>query len=341
MPEQKPTKVEWQRLYEAAGRFKQAALWDTVSANQVFGVQNPETGQLGFVSIVGEGGEHFAISLYLEAEGLYKFWDLRETRSSEEIKEKLVEIPYLQATFTNRRDLPNEDLKIINSLGLKLRGRHACPFFRRHRPGYAPWFLNAEEVRFLTIALEQTLEASQYLKDDDSLFDRVGTYTYFVRVRDESGKWVDEWLDVLPPEPEKVPLKINTKALHALRRWPKTDHFIEADVFLLPATVEVKGHEAPLLSYVFMAVEVDSSMVLVAQALAAEPSLSEMWSQIPSLLIEAFVQYQMKPETLAVQSPKLASYLKPLLKVIGIDLISASYLPQLEEAKAFMIRNME
>lgn len=341
MPEKKPTKAEWQRLYEAAVRLKQADLWDTVSPNQVFGVQNPETGELGFVGIMEEGDEDFAISLFLDAEGLYKHWELGETKSSIERQEKLLEIPHLQTVFTNRRKLPDEDLAILNSLGLKLRGRYACPLFRRHRPGYAPWFLNAEEVRFLTIALEQTLEVAPRLKDDESLFDRVGTYTYFVRVLDERGEWVDEWLDVLPPEPPKVPLWLNTKALHALRRWPKTDHFVEADVFLLPATVKPKGDQAPLLTYVFMAVDVESDTVLVAQALAAEPSLSAMWSQIPSLLIEAFIQYQMKPETIAVKSPKLADSLKSLLKVIGLDVISANYLPQLEEAKTFMLNNLE
>ena len=71
-----PSLKEAKQLYRAAVRVKELAPWDWMDESDIFGVQNPETGELGFVSIMGMAGEHFAIGLYQGAEGLYGFWDL-------------------------------------------------------------------------------------------------------------------------------------------------------------------------------------------------------------------------------------------------------------------------
>lgn len=69
---------DWRHLYEAAIRIKDVAPWTWMVETDVFGVQNPETGDLGFVSVMGIRGEHFAVSLYLGAKGLFGFWEFEE-----------------------------------------------------------------------------------------------------------------------------------------------------------------------------------------------------------------------------------------------------------------------
>ena len=49
----------WRRLYEAAIRVKELAPSEWMFEDAVFGVQDPETGKLGFVSVMGQVGEHF------------------------------------------------------------------------------------------------------------------------------------------------------------------------------------------------------------------------------------------------------------------------------------------
>lgn len=44
---------EWRRLHEAAIQVKEIAPWEFMEETDVFGVQNPETGELGFVSVMG------------------------------------------------------------------------------------------------------------------------------------------------------------------------------------------------------------------------------------------------------------------------------------------------
>ena len=73
-----PSTDTWRKLYEAAIRVKTLAPWEWMTETHIFGVKNPEKEEIGFISIMGMAGEHYAISVYLGAEGLYGFWGLQD-----------------------------------------------------------------------------------------------------------------------------------------------------------------------------------------------------------------------------------------------------------------------
>jgi hypothetical protein len=82
----------------------------------VFSVQDPETGELGFVSVMGLLGEHYAISHYLGSEGLYAIWNLQDVGPSvrpSSASETLFEIPQLQASFEGSAGVPNKRVSTI------------------------------------------------------------------------------------------------------------------------------------------------------------------------------------------------------------------------------------
>ena len=60
----------WRRLYAAAGRLKDQVPWVWMTETDVFGVQHPQTDELGFVSVMGMLGEHHAVTVYLGPEAL-------------------------------------------------------------------------------------------------------------------------------------------------------------------------------------------------------------------------------------------------------------------------------
>jgi len=189
MTELSPTLDEWSKLYTAAIRVKEIAPWEWMTEADIFGVksrfasplrseQDPETEQLGFVSVMGMLGEHLALAVYLGPEGLYGFWGfqrladtakdasrqgkpflLSRILSDDVLPEVFFRLPHFQTSFENRNELRQKDRDLIKQLGLKFRGRQAWPMFRSYRPGFWPWYLEAWEVRFLTHALEQAVEA--------------------------------------------------------------------------------------------------------------------------------------------------------------------------------------
>ena len=71
-----PSLEEWRKLYKAAIQIKEVAPWEWMEETDVFGIQNPKTDELGFVSVMGMLGEHYAIAVYLGAEALNRFWQI-------------------------------------------------------------------------------------------------------------------------------------------------------------------------------------------------------------------------------------------------------------------------
>ena len=69
-PDPDPTEQEWRDLYRAADTFKELAPWDWMLDSDLFGVRNPDTGEIGYCCIMDNLGEHFAFGLYRGDEGL-------------------------------------------------------------------------------------------------------------------------------------------------------------------------------------------------------------------------------------------------------------------------------
>lgn len=122
------------------------------------GIQHPDRG-LGFISVMGMLGEHYAVSVYRGAKGLYDFWNMQKHAMKSEADgspiEAFLEMSHVQLSFEDRDMLTDEDRSLIKKLGLKYRGRQEWPMFRSYGDGQFPWYLDAQEALFLTVGLER------------------------------------------------------------------------------------------------------------------------------------------------------------------------------------------
>ncbi|GAB4459561.1 MAG: hypothetical protein Fur0044_52250 [Anaerolineae bacterium] len=337
MSENQPTLEEWRRLYEAWGQFKEIAPWEWMDETRIFGVQDPESGQLGFVSVMGSLGEHYAIALYLGREGLYGFHAL-EQAGPEMTPEQVLNVPQLQASFEDREMLHERDRSLIKQLGLKFRGRQAWPLFRSYRPGFAPWFLEAAEARFLTHALAQAQEVALRFRDNWTLLTR-GSH-YLVRVaRKEKGQlvWQDQSMTVPPPEPASIQLRMDLDTLAALRQQPHGGFTLEMDLFMLPSAFRDEG-ERPYYAYSLLTVDKRSGMILGQELLPPLLSLLDMYSQIPLKVVYLLSQIGSRPKEIRVRSPILYQLLATLEKELGFKLKSTNQLALLDSVKEDLFR---
>jgi hypothetical protein len=327
---------DWLHLYEAAIRIKEVAPWTWMVETDVFGVQNPETGDLGFVSVMGIRGEHFAVSLYLGAKGLHGFWDFEE--SGEFVSpERLLEIPQLQAAFEDRDELENQDRTVIKNLGLKFRGKKAWPMFRSFRAGFVPWHLEAEEVRFLTHALHQLAEVAPRFKANPDLFDPSDSEPYLVRVPNnkDASSWKDCAMTVLPPEPETIQLLMDPKLLASLKLIKPKNLKLEIDLCLFPAPMRDRG-DRPYFPYILLIVDVQSGMVLCHEMFQPLPSLEEMWGKVPLTVAQTLASASFVPKEIAVSSGVVFQLLQPFAKSLNIKLKTAPFLLTLSQVQEFM-----
>jgi hypothetical protein len=338
MAESSPTLSEWRRLYQAAIRVKEIAPWEWMTETDIFGVQDPETDEIGFVSVMGMLGEHLSLAVYLGAEGLYSFWEFQEVADSAP-SEAILEMPHLQASFEDRGELSTRDRDLIKELGLKFRGRQAWAMFRSYRPGYLPWYLEAPEARTLTYALEQAVEVVLRFKDDPTLLEPSDEESYLVRVpREVKGSlvWEDEVVRVPPVEPEPIPIVMDMEALEKVKRLPRGEYTLEIDLFLFPIRIEEKGTR-PYLPRVLLTVESQSGMILGNELLEPEPGLAVMWGTVPLKVVHQFARMGILPREIRVRSFRLLALLQLLEEELDFEVKATPRLPSLDRAKEALL----
>jgi hypothetical protein len=110
-----PELAEWAKLHQAAILIKELAPWDWMDETAIFGVQDPETDRIGFVSVMGQLGEHYSVAVYVGPEALYDFWNFEELGAESDATD-LMAIFHLQASFEDRNDLSQQDRDRIKEL---------------------------------------------------------------------------------------------------------------------------------------------------------------------------------------------------------------------------------
>jgi len=346
MIEKSPRIEEWKKLFKAIIKVKDIAPWKWMYEDDLFAVQNPETDEMGFVSVMGSIGEHYAISVYLGERGLYGFWDLQESASDILCNQMFFEIPQLQAFFEDRNFLHPKDRELIKRLGLKFRGRQSWPAFRSYRPGFFPWFLESDEARFLQYALEQTADVSLRFKKDSSLLSPGNDEHYFARIpfkKDDKLFWKDSTLKISPPEPHRIEFSIPLSGMHAidaLKRTVPSKVTLEIDLFMSKNPVKEKDIR-PFYPYILLMVEAHSGMVVCVKLLPPLPTLEEMWRTVPAKVAEWLAENQLLPKKILVNSELMYKLLSYLNEEFDISLKQSESLPNLDDARASLLESIE
>ena len=341
MSDKSPSIQEWRDLYHAAMEFKKIECWNWMWDSDIFGVQNPENGEIGYCCVMGRLGEHFALAVYLGTEGLESYLKVQ----SEEVSPYSIDVPLdqkcLMASFEDREFLQKEDFQVIRRLGLKFRGRNAWPLFRSHQPGYFPWYLASEEAKYLTIALQQTIEVALRFKDDPKMLIPPAKNRYLVRVpkKEKDGlRWRDEWLSPHPLKKKKTVAKpIDVNRLEKIKRTILQRRGVwEIDFFYLPQPVGKKG-ERPYYPYVVFYVEHDSHLVLNSYLGKPAKCISEFAEQF----LRFMERVKLLPQRVLVKREEAFKLLKPVTSRLGIRLRNVKRLPALEKVKASIFDSLE
>jgi len=266
MKKSEPSLKDWKSLYDAAIAFRNIEPWEWMKETDIFGVQNPQTGEVGYCCIMGEMGEVLAIAVYLGTEGLEGYLNIRRGQIQHDDPDSLFIQNCLMLSFENRKLVQEDDREIINELGLKFRGKNAWPVFRRYEPGYFPWFLNRDEVLYMTNALQQATDICLRFKDDAKLFRTPDKNQYLIRVAEEkNGRvfWKDEWRKPSPLENKDQGFykPVDEVRIQRLKKTVKSTHAIwEIDFFYAPTPV-LEG-ERPFFPYAIMIIDHDTGFIL-------------------------------------------------------------------------------
>lgn len=120
MNDKPPSIQEWRDLYNAAIEFKKIECWNWMWDSDIFGVQNPVTGEIGYCCVMGRAGELFALTVFLDSEGLDGYLKIQSGEFNSFPEDMLNLQKCLTASFEDKKILQKEDFQVIKKVGKSL-----------------------------------------------------------------------------------------------------------------------------------------------------------------------------------------------------------------------------
>jgi len=329
-----PSIQEWKDLYEAAIEFKKIRPWDWMWDTDLFGVQNPVNGEIGYCCIMGGAGEHYALAVYQGSEGLNGYLTLQSKKNYPSLEDMLSFQKLLMASFEDREYLQKEDIKLIKKFDLKFSGLNSWPLFRSYLPGCYPWYLTGEEARYLTLCLWQAIDVALRFKEDSEMLTPPTGNRYLVRVpkKDKTGlSWRDMWMEPLPLQKAEIIVEpVDAIRLEKIkRRIPNRQGVWEVDFFYYPNPVKEK-EERPYYPYITLWVDQHSGFILRHDL--AKPA--ECMSEFQINFFKLAEKRKILPQEILVKKEETLKLLEPIASELGINVRRVKELKMLEEAQA-------
>lgn len=324
---------EWKELYKAAAEFRAIEPWKWVTETDIFGIQNPLTGEIGYCCIMGELGQVLGMAVYLGTRGLNVYNLIRDEVVTAGDSDYMFVQDCLLVTFENKSALDKEDKSLIKKLDIQSKGKKAWPLFRRHEPGCFPWYLEAQNVVYMTLVLQQAREVCLELKSRSTFLDPPLAGQYLVRIyHQESGQWRNSWLS---PEPlkEDAPeiVKLDELVLQRVKKNTKPAPSIwEIDFFYVPVPIEEDGR--PIYPYAVLIADKESGFIHDTHFSEREKAPSEFIDR----LLSCMEQCGMRPAEITVKRQEIMDLFQPITEKLGIRLVKTNSLPAVEEARKSM-----
>lgn len=236
----------WLRLYELARTFRKLAPWEWTYDSDLFGVENPETGEIGYCCVMGMAGEFYGMAVYRGERGLYNYERLQAMNVDKPLllARGPMEQDCLMLDFGSIDDMQPAELERLKSLGIRFRGQTHWPRFLDYLPGYIPVPIWEEsQAQFMIIAMEQAIALTKRLRSEGDLLDESTSQGQVLLIRRSEStpaglQWIDTWEEARKPAPPPLPFKINTLFLRSnLSGIQKRDKMWITDIFYLPTPV--------------------------------------------------------------------------------------------------------
>ena len=311
-----------------------------MSDSDVFGVQNPETGEMGYCCVMGALGQHLALGVYLGADGLEGYLKIRGEEVTETDPEMLFVNKCLMASFEDKNFLEESEREIIKKLGLKFEGKNGWPLFRNWWTGYFPRNLIPEEIRYLTLCFQQAKGVCLRVRETPWMLFTPEKNHYFARLvkREKKGlKWRDGWIKPIFAAKEKEPpVLIDEDRVARIKETVSLSREIwEVDSFYSPIPVREKD-ERPHYPMTTLWVDHRSGFIWTFLLSSSDDYRAEMLAHT----LKLFEEKKFVPAEIWIKKDETFELFKPISEKLGIKLRKREKLPSLELARIHMHKTL-
>ena len=312
-----PTREQWLALHDAFRKYCEAEPWEFLANEDLLAVEDPEGRYQGYCVVLGDGDMVYGLGVYLGDIGLSNYLSTISDEDEPDGQAMLERQLSLSAMLADREELEPGERKVIRDLGLMYRGRGRWPMFRSARSGYWPWFVNGDEARFLTLALDNVRDVAERMALGElDLYDGQSHGLVLARVP-EDASWKDEWRRLAPPVLPKADTGVDEERLRLIRESTSAGSAAwEVTVSYVPALLRHGRGDRPHMPTLVMVVDHDSELVLACRVLGETPSVAERQEPVLELLTDqGFL-----PELLVCDGNGAAELMAPIATALGIAL---------------------
>ena len=341
--------VATDKMYELALRYSNAKLWDLMYDDEPFAVQLSD-GEIGYCSVMGRMGDHYALGLYVGDEGYQSYRQILDTDFDALDDAAMSHLKASQSclicSFEDKELLSPPELAEVKRFseahGKRIRGRNAYPQFLKHSPGRMPWpfdFSALDEQRICQ-ALEAAIALKRMLRQHSpeelgfrSMQEDPAAVPLLVY---EQGRWVVKYTplpsaEIVYPAPE-----FDNEVLAAhLRRKQKNGGW-ECGTARLPRPVRAEEHEleAPYFPFVLIAVDLESGYMLQPVVTDGDDA-GEIVNGFAQLLMEGTA-----PESIFCAEERCFWLLEDFCAKAGIELVKVGKTVLLSDAVSDLLDHM-
>jgi hypothetical protein len=198
----------WRELVKATDAFLAQRPWEVLTEETIFGVLDPESGQVLYCTILGLLGEVYGMAVYPGPEGLRSHLRMRDAEYQN--VEPHFYLSSLLISFENKKELSKRDHRLLKNMRRSYRGRN-WPQFRSYRPGYMEELPEQEERFRMTLALRGATVMTEWERSGRAPQTGSGRFP-LLYCDPETGEWgwrEAEFDATSQPSPEPPPVDEN------------------------------------------------------------------------------------------------------------------------------------
>ena len=338
------------RLWDKAFQYKKEKMWEHFNDSDIFAIDLP-SGGIGYCCIMGQLGEHLSLAVYRGEKGLKTYRSIMGNPDVEEHERMIIAMGQccLQCSFENREDTSALQLPELQAYakkkGIRLSGKNAYPNLLRYSFLRVPWPVTDEESMDLEEALDAALYLASLLKKgrySNQVMEEIGfmgedvlSACIIPYLERKDGNW--NISEIRLPEQDyfssyyepRLPSPYKMQELKEKKAMEKND--LEAGFRILPAWIEEGTPEDPAHYFPLSIFAMNHWNELLLPPVMMQGTNHEAFDALLASFCDMLLQMG-KPQTIYVDSLRLATFLEDFCDEVGIEIEMEEYLERLDEA---------
>lgn len=178
-----PTPEQWKDLFTIAEKLRTKKLWAKYPEELIFEFK-PQGENPFYITVHGYEEEVVGISLYPNQNDIQKYMNIIDRGDDVEFQTIIANQSCITVIYGEENHLGPGDITAMKQAEFHPdNSPHSYIYFRKYQPGMSPWYIQRDDVTFLTKALKAFDEATEHFHNEPP-----NPSDFMVACSDENGK---------------------------------------------------------------------------------------------------------------------------------------------------------